>query len=94
MFHLIVLVVIIVWFAKTAGDVGGNQITWSFIGAASFGVPNLAVMELAKLVLYSKADSMEAMYRIMGTASIVAVIAGVTVCFFVRKVLLAKQSGS
>lgn len=94
MLFLIVLVVVIVWFSKSAIEVGGNQITWSLIGAASFGVPVLLLMEAAKLILKASGGMTKSAYTIMGAAAFIAVIVGVAVCFFVHKTLLAKQSES
>ena len=91
---LIVLVVVIVWFAKSAIAVGGNQITWSLIGAASFGVPVLLIAEATKLFVKASGGMTQSSYTIMGAVAFIAVIVGVAVCFFVHKTLLAKQSES
>ena len=68
----IVLVVVIVWFAKSAGEAGGNQITWSLIGAASFGVPVLLVAEATKLFVKASGGMTQSAYTIMGAAAFIA----------------------
>ena len=94
MLFLIVLAVVIVWFAKSAIEVGGNQITWSLIGTASFGIPVLLVTEATKLFVKASGGMTQSAYTIMGAAAFIAVIVGVAVCFFVHKTLVAKQSES
>lgn len=89
---LIVLVVVIVWFAKSAGEVGENQITWSFIGAASFGIPVLLTVEVSKFFIKSSGGMTRSAFTMMNAAAIFAVIIGVAACFFVHKALLARQS--
>lgn len=90
----VVLIVVIIWFAKSAGEVGGNQITWSMIGAASFGVTVLLLTEATKLYVKASGGMGAANYRLMGGMVFIAVIAGVAVCYYVHKALLSKQSNS
>jgi len=90
----IVLVVVIVWFAKSAIEVDENQITWALIGAASFGITVTLIVELTKFFVTTSGGMSRSTFTILNVATFAAVIAGVAVCFFVHKALLAKHSES
>lgn len=92
MIELIVLAVVVAWFAKTSNQFGEHPLIWGLIAAASFVIPSKLVGSALSELLQDSMTSQFAFFAIPLAITIASIAAGLVVSFFARNALLKRRA--